>query len=184
MSGSENTAGVTMIKPSELNKQIVALSAQRKENFMELANSLQMLKDLSPSAFRATVAKAGLDLRQAYYFCEIAERLRPFARYKARIEAIGWTKAQIISKHIDKANAKELLELAENKENTARKLQALMRKERLPSKMRCVQLYFSQQDYKHFESAVLQNGGSKSGRGLLNKEKAMINLIKQANVGG
>ena len=58
---AESTAGVKMIKPSELNKKIIALSARRKENFMELANVLQTLKDLSPSAFRATVAKLVLD---------------------------------------------------------------------------------------------------------------------------
>jgi hypothetical protein len=126
------------------------------------------------------VKKAGLNLRQAYYLCEIVDQLRPFARYKERFEVIGWTKTQVIARGLNRQNLKERLELAETKDNTARKLRSLVEGKTLPDKTRCVQLYFTEDDYKAFEEAVVLNGGSPVGRGLVNKEEAVLALIKKA----
>ena len=83
-----------------------------------------MLRDTSryTGDFKRTVKNAGLNLRQAYYLCEIVDQLRPFARYKERFEAIGWTKTQVIARGLNKQNLKERLALAEAKGNSTRKL--------------------------------------------------------------
>ena len=112
------------------------------------------------------------------------DQLRPFARYKERFEAIGWTKTQVIARGLNRQNLKERLELAETKGNTTRKIQSLMKRKEPPPKTRCVQLFFTKDDYKAFEEAVVRNGGSVARRGnLVDKELAVMALIKKAASG-
>ena len=171
------------MKPSAIRAKVVGLAARRTDNFWELGNALLMLRDSSryTGDFKQTVKAAGLNLRQAYYLCEIVDRLRPFVRYKERFEAIGWTKTQVIARGLNRQNLKQRLEWAETKGNSTRKLQSLMKGETPPSDARRVVLYFSPEDYGVFEKAVLQNGGSIARRGnLVDKEVAVMALIKKA----
>ena len=171
------------MKPSAIRAKVVTLAARRTNNFWELGSALLVLRDSSryTSDFKRTVQKAGLNLRQAYYLCEIADHLRPFARYKERFEAIGWTKTQVIARGLNKQNLRQRLELAEAKGNSARKLPILIKGKTEPPEQRRVVLYFSPEDYGVFEKAVQQNGGSTAQRGnLVNKELALMALIKKA----
>jgi hypothetical protein len=171
------------MKPSAIKAKVVTLAARRTDNFWDLGNALLMLRDSSryTGDFKRTVKNAGLNLRQAYYLCEIADQLRPFARYKERFEAIGWTKTQVIARGLNKQNLKERLALAEAKGNSTRKLPALIKKETPPPDARRVVLYFTQDDYEVFVKGIVQNGGSTAPRGnLVDKELALIALIKKA----
>jgi hypothetical protein len=171
------------VKPSAIRAKVIMLAGRRTNNFWELGNAFLMLRDSSryTGDFKMTVKKAGLNLRQAYYLCEIVDQLRPFARYKERFEAIGWTKTQIIARGLNKKSLKQRLEWAETKGNSTRKLQSLVKEGSLPSEGRRVVLYFTKDDYKVFETAVVQNGGSVARRGnLVNKELAVTALIKKA----
>jgi hypothetical protein len=116
------------MKPSAIRAKVVTL-AGRRSNFWDLGNALLMLRDTSryTGDFKRTVKNAGLNLRQAYYLCEIVDQLRPFTRYKERFEAIGWTKTQVIARALNKQNLKERLEWAEAKRSSTRKLQSLMK---------------------------------------------------------
>ena len=170
-----------LMKPSAIRAKVITLAGRRTDNFWELGNALLMLRDSSrvTGEFKKTIETAGLNLRQAYYLSEIADRLRPFARYKERFEVLGWTKTQIIARGLIKENLKQRLEEAES--NSARKLQALMKGEASPSEARRVVLFFSPDDYGVFKQAVMQNGGSTGIRGnLVDKEAAIIALIKKA----
>jgi hypothetical protein len=174
---------MSAMKPSAIRAKVVTLAGRRTNNFWELGNALLMLRDTSryTGDFKRTVKSAGLNLRQAYYLCEIVDQLRSFARYKERFEAIGWTKTQVIARGLNKQNLTERLALAEAKGNSTRKLPALIKKENPPSEVRRVVLYFSPKDYGVFERAVLQHGGSTARRGnLVDKELALIALIKKA----
>jgi hypothetical protein len=131
--------------------------------------------------FKRTVKNAGLNLRQAYYLCEIVDQLRPFARHKERFEAIGWTKTQMIARGQNKKNQMERLALAEAKGNSTRKLQSLMKGETPSSDARRVVLYLTKKQYGVFERAVVQNGGSIAPRkNLVDKELALMALIEKA----
>jgi hypothetical protein len=170
------------MKPSAIRAKVVTLAGRRTNNFWELGNALLMLRDSSryTGDFKRTVKKAGLNLRQAYYLREIVDQLRPFARYKERFEAIGWTKTQVIARGLNKQNLRQRLEWAETKGNSTRNLQSLMKGETPPSEARRVVLYFTKNQYGEFEKAIVQNGGSRVGRGLINKEPAVMKLIKTA----
>jgi hypothetical protein len=174
---------MSAMKPSAIRAKVVTLAARRTDNFWDLGNALLMLRDSSryTGDFKRTVKNAGLNLRQAYYLCEIAERLRPFTRHKERFEAIGWTKTQVIARGLNKQNLKERLALAEAKGNSTRKLQSLVKGETPSSDAQRVVLYFTQDDYEVFVKAIVQNGGSEGSRGnLVDKELALIALIKKA----
>jgi hypothetical protein len=176
-------AKMSAMKPSAMRARVVKLAARRTDNFWDLGNALLMLRDTSryTGDFKRTVKNAGLNLRQAYYLCEIVDQLRPFARYKERFEAIGWTKTQVIARGLNKQNLKERLALAEAKGNSTRKLQSVMKGETPPSDARRVVLYLTKKQYGVFERAVVQNGGSIARRGnLVEKEAAVIALIKKA----
>jgi hypothetical protein len=107
-------AKMSGMKPSAIRAKVVTL-AGRRSNFWDLGNALLVLRDTSryTGDFKRTVKNAGLNLRQAYYLCEIVDQLRSFARYKERFEAIGWTKTQIIARGLNKQNLKRRLEWAE-----------------------------------------------------------------------
>ena len=173
---------MSAMKPSAIRAKVVTLAGRRNDNFWELGNALLVLRDSSwyTGDFKRTVDKAGLNLRLAYYLCEIVDQLRPFARYKERFEAIGWTKTQVIARGLNKQNLKERLELAEAKGNSARRLPSLI-KGVTPPKARRVVLYFTRNDYEVFKKAVVQNGGSIATRkNLVDKEVAVLALIKKA----
>lgn len=174
---------MSAMKPSAIRAKVVTLAARRTDNFWDLGNALLMLRDSSrfTGDFRSTVKKAELNLRQAYYLCEIAERLRPFARHKERFEAIGWTKSQVIARGLNKQNLKERLEWADAKGSSTRKLQSLVKGETPSSDARRVVLYLTKKQYGVFERAVVQNGGSIAPRkNLVDKELALMSLIEKA----
>jgi hypothetical protein len=174
---------MSAMRPSAIKAKVVTLAARRTNNFWELGNALLVLRETSryTGDFKRTVKNARLNLRQAYYLCEIVDQLRSFARYKERFEAIGWTKTQVIARGLNKQNLKERLALAEAKGNSIRKLPILMKGKTEPPEQRRVVLYFSPEDYGVFENAVLQHGGSEGRRGnLVDKELALMALIKKA----
>jgi hypothetical protein len=174
---------MSAMKPSAIRAKVVTLARRRTNNFWELGNALLMLRDTPryTGDFKRTVKNAGLNLRQAYYLCEIVDQLRPFARYKDRFEAIGWTKTQVIARGLNKQNLKERLECAEAKGSSTRKLQSLMKGETPSSDARRVVLYLTKRQYGVFERAVVQNGGSIAPRkNLVDKEPALMALIEKA----
>jgi hypothetical protein len=174
---------MSAMKPSAIRAKVITLAARRTDNFWELGNALLMLRDGTrfTGDFKKTVEMAGLNLRQAYYLCEIVDHLRSFVRYKERFEAIGWTKTQIIARGLNKQNLKERLEWAEAKGSSTRKLQSLMKGETPSSDARRLVLYLTKKQYGVFERAVVQNGGSIAPRkNLVDKELALMALIEKA----
>ena len=175
---------MSAMKPSAIRAKVVTLAGRRTNNFGSWGTP-SSCSETPPRTgdFKRTVKNAGLNLRQAYYLCEIVDQLRPFARYKERFEAIGWTKTQVIARGLNKQNLKERLALAEAKGNSTRKLPILIKGKTEPPEQRRVVLYFSPEDYGVFEKAVLQNGGSTARRGnLVNKELALMALVKKAAI--
>lgn len=88
------------------------------------------------------------------------------------------SKLQLIGKRIDDSNIEDLLELAEA--NNAKELERLLRGEKPFGNAHCVLMYFNPKQYAELEAALLKNGGSRSGRGIVGKEKALINALRKA----
>jgi hypothetical protein len=87
----------------------------------------------------------------------------------------------MIAKQATQDNIDELLDLAER--NNVKELErVIQRKEPLGDESHCVLMYFSPKQYEELEEALLHHGARKAdrGRGLVEKEKALLKLIRKA----
>ena len=90
---------------------------------------------------------------------------------------MGWTKLQLLGKYVNKDNVLELLETA--KELSSKQLIAHLKGEELDDNAHCVLMYFDPKQYQLLEEVLLAHGGTKSGRGMVNKEDALITALKK-----
>ena len=124
------------------------------------------------------IEQSGIGRRKAYYLLDLGKRLVDLGLPDNRLQKIGWTKLQVVGKHLTRRNAETLLGWAE--ECNAPQLAARVRGE-APSKSRCVLLYFSPAQYRQFERAILTSGGKRSGRGLVGTEAAIMRMVRSIN---
>jgi hypothetical protein len=129
------------------------------------------------------VRQSGLSQKSYYRFLKIGRGLRDLPvdqRMRDRLAKIGPTKCEKICENITASNANELLKLAE--ENSARKLEALIREESGQEQERCMLLYFSLEQRQIVEQALLSHGAKRDPKthGLSNKEAAILQLIRKA----
>lgn len=114
----------------------------------------------------------------------MAEVNRAFSEFdidEIRLSRIGWTKLQLIAKHINHENGKELLTIAEM--SLAHDVALMMRGEKPVKGTRVITLYLKARQYKIFSQVILAHGGSKSGSGLVNKETALIAALSKLSSG-
>ena len=165
------------LRTEAIYEKALTLSGNVEDNFLDLAKSLRQLRDREPDLVKRIWEKTNLGSRKAYYLMNIDEWYTGLPVGRARLKAIGWTKLQIIGPHINAENCDELLDMAEN--NTAAQLKVLMKGEKPVKDAHCVLMYLSARQYKEFESVLLSHGATRSGRGILNKEDALIAALRK-----
>lgn len=163
-------------KALDLYNRAVELAGSVDENFIELGELLRDLQDLDIEKFRMFVQHSNMKERKAYYLVTIARTFSKIPVPKDRLRRIGWTKLNILTRYIDKKNYADLLKKAE--QYTAKELEQLLRGEEPVTNARAVLCYFDPKDYDLFEKALLMFDGQKSGRGIVNKEEAIMNMVK------
>jgi len=160
---------------AHLLEKAVIISSSPDASDIELAITLAALHDSGRGELKRFAEKSGMSPRKVYYLAEVGEKLKKVRIRKAQLERIGWSKLQIIAKNLTVRNAERLFDLAEG--HTSHQLKSLMRGGEEKPKSHCVLMYFTPEQYQEFEQAILSNGGKRSGRGLIQKEAAIINLI-------
>ena len=98
-----------------------------------------------------------------------------------RLSRIGWTKVQIIAKHIDQDNCEELLTIAEN--SSAHDVALLMRGGEASQRHASGHSLPEGPPIQNLLSGDLAHGGSKSGNGLANKEFALVAALSKLGYG-
>jgi len=165
----------------DLYDRVLALSADVEDNFLELGRSLRQLQHRDPDLFQQVAKKENLKRRKAYYLVEVSRTFDKAPVPRSRLRKIGWTKLQLIGKHVTADNLEELLQLAES--TNSKELERQMRGEKPLGNAHCVLMYFSPKQYVEFKAALLKNGAKPSGRGMVDKEKALINALRKAEPG-
>jgi hypothetical protein len=155
------------------------LSSDVEDNFLELGKTLRQLMDRDPDLFHQIIQKSNLGRRKAYYLVEVSRIFDPLPILRARLRKIGWTKLQLIGKHVQPHNMEDLLMLAES--INAKELERRMRGEKSMSNAHCVLMYFGPKDYAELEDTLVKYGGVRSGRGIQNKEEAMLSMVRRLN---
>ena len=164
-----------------LYDRVLALSSDVEDNFLELGRSLRQLLDRDPDLFQQVVKKGDLGRRKAYYLVEVSRAFDKAPVPRSRLRKIGWTKLQLIGKHVTPANLEDLLTLAESV--NSKELERQMRGEKPMGDAHCVVMYFTSKQYAEFKEALLKNGANQSGRGMVDKEKALIDALRKAAPG-
>ena len=164
---------------NELYEKALHQSTHVDQTFLELGTSLRRLYDRDRDLYHKVVDKSGLGSRKAYYLLDISRKFEKLPGIpKSRLRAVGWTKLQVISKQLTAQNADELLTMAEN--NPVRDLEALMRGEKPKGEnAKCVLMYFTPEQYEVYAESLLKKGAYRSGRGILNKEEALIKILEE-----
>ena len=155
------------------------LSGNVEDNFLDLAKTLRQLQDRDSDLVKKVWEKTNLGSRKAYYLINIDRWYSGLPVGKARLKKIGWTKLQIIGPHVNEQNLEDLLTKAES--NTAAQLKQVVKGEKPINNAHCVLMYFTPKQYHEVEAALLANGGQRSGRGILNKEEALLNVVRKLN---
>jgi len=160
-----------------LYDKAIDLTGNVEDNFLELARSLRQLSDRDPDLYKRVIDKSGLGSRKAYYLISISRWFDNLKVSRSRLKAVGWTKLQIIGPTVTEQNVEELLTAAET--FTAAQLKTLVKGDKPLANAHCVLLYFTPEQYAVLESVLLKHGGKRSGRGILDKEAALIAALKR-----
>ena len=144
------------------------------DEFLELASLLRQLQEKKPDDFKALIAIPELGRRKGYYLVEIDRAFANLGVPPQRLTKIGWTKLQLIARHVTPDNLEALLTLAET--HIAKNLELIMRGA-LPIIARTVLLLFTQEQYAVFSDAILTNGAVQNGAGFIGKEAALIKAL-------
>jgi len=165
---------------NEIYEKAMQMSKNIEDTFLDLGRQLRQLQDRDPEKFLEIIQKSDLGRRKAYYLVEVSKTFDPLPISRPRLKKLGWTKLQLIGKHVNKDNVEDLVTLAEN--SSARQLEKQMRGEEPVPNARCVLMYFSLADYGKFEEALLANGAKRnpkgSKEGLQGKESALMTIIR------
>lgn len=158
-------------------EKISGMAARRGLDFFELADALAAAKETHPEAFEGIISRAEISRRRAFYLLEVREQFRPYMRSAARLRAIGWTKLKVLAPAINAENADDLLAMAETM--SAQQLGGVLRGADVSSKARCVLLYLTPEQHDLYEQAILDHGGKRRGRQLIDQERALMTIIDQ-----
>ncbi len=165
-----------MSKIEKLFADAVGLATAFDENFIELAKVLRELQDEDTEEFNRAVEKSGVGSRKAYYLTGIDRAFSKIPVPKARLKKIGWTKLMNLAPHISKENYAVLLKQAET--HTAKELEAILRGEEVAEKKKAILMYLSPADAELFEEVLMGFGARRSGRGMPNREEALMNAVR------
>jgi DNA-binding transcriptional MocR family regulator len=161
----------------KLKQSIRALAkSPRNQSRVDLSRKLELLDRRQSSEFHDLIHEGTLNRRTAYYLRDVGRLIRIAKLSTSQAERIGRTKLQIIGKKMNGKN----LKLAEK--NNVQELKRLIGEDSRRSKPHCVLLYFGKEQYRQFRQAMVRHGASRWGRGLIGKEKAILRIIRRADV--
>jgi len=120
-------------------------------------------------------AETGLGERKAYYLAAIGKKIEGLPIPNETLANVGWTKMQIIGKLLTEVNWQEFLAVAEA--HTTRDLKVIAKGLRPTPGMKTVYLHLTPGQHKKFTQAILENGGEAKGVGIVNVERALMNVI-------
>ena len=160
------------LKHSEEFYQALLLVSQIDEKFIELGSHLRNLQENEPEEFQALLSQPQLGRRKGYYLVEIDRAFAGLGVSEKRLSKIGWTRLQIIARHVTSDNCEKLLQLAET--YTAKNLEKIMRGEEPILGGRTVLLFFTGEQFAAYSQAILTHGAIANGEGFIGKEAALI----------
>jgi hypothetical protein len=116
---------------------------------------------------------------KAYHLIKISQKFERIGLPEPQLNRLGWTKLEIVGRHITKPSASKLMALAEKYK--AKDLEAAILSDGLSKRTQSVLLFFTSNQHRKFTSAIVRFGATRSGRGFIGKEEALIAIIQKAS---
>ena len=169
------------LKEPKAHALITELMEETEVTFFRLGGILSVIQAngwYQPFAsFREFVEqKHGLSYRKAIYWIEIYNRLSNSGIPWGKVKDVGWTKLQMVTAYVNDENYEDYLALAE--ELKAYNLANVLKGKMMVANGRTIVMYFSPAQYKVFETGVVKFGAIVNGRGIIDKEKALMKALK------
>lgn len=159
------------------------LAGEPAINFYGLAQALCELRDSDLAALQDLPKRSMLSRRRMYYLLQAGELIREQRISKKIAEYIGWTKLQIVARHladadgaVSRAEFKQLL--AHASEHTARDLPAALIGKKVVQK-RVAHFYLNTRERALLTKALVIYGATEHCGRLTGKEKALIKILRE-----
>lgn len=167
------------MQPSEqINIQDAArVSSALDGNMMSAARMLRAVRDQRPNDLKDVAKKAGMSLRNAYILARVATVFDGRRVPDQRLQEIGSTKLDLLAGYVDEdaSNLEELLTLAER--CSPQQLKTTLQGKSLGIKQSSMMLHLPEEEDQRFRSLLARFGATVKGKGLANKEGALIALM-------
>jgi hypothetical protein len=153
----------------------VELLEQFDTCFLDLGKLLRQAQDDDPELFAQLLKLPGLGRRKAFYLAKLDRVFGDYPVDTSQLTEIGWTKLSMIAPHVCGVTLFYFLDLARN--YTVHQLKAILKNEPPVEGARVVVLYFEPRQYEVYAKALIKHGAKKKGEGIVDHEKAILNLI-------
>ena len=179
---------------ARLKQQALALASRPSKSFHAFARALWAVHRGDPSFLHEVERVSGLKRRALFYLSNVGAFLHGYDISGEQAERIGWTKLQIIARYV-RQQEKE----SKGRKPAGKRIEAILHIARhttvhaLPEALRAgntetgeplrsVLLRLPADHYGEIEAALLAWGAKKRGRGLVDKEKALLELVRALGV--
>ncbi len=170
---------------NRLKTQAIGLARRPALNFFEFAGLITTLHGTDPISIRNLPDETGMSRRRLYYLVEVGRLIAEHKISKSDAEAIGWTKLQIIARHVKKTGAAsaEVIETYFDMARTtkAHALAEVLRDEN-PEPTRAVMFHLSSEARSDLNYALVAFGAKITRRGLREKEGALLQMVRAAMI--
>jgi len=166
---------------AKAKRKATRLAREPSLDFFDLAVRLSELHDGGRTALKKMESSTGLPRRRMYYLVEVGDLIRKYAIPKAQADEVGWTKLQIVARHLKKSHPpsglNELLEIASA--NKALALRRLLQGKN-DAGTKAVQFELNAKARANLDKALLAFGAKPAGRGLIKRDAALLRIIRAA----
>lgn len=168
---------------AKLERNAVQYASQSPVRFYELAGVIVELHDDDTAAFRPLADRLSTSIRRLFYLLEVGRLISKYGIEQADAERVGWTKLQIIARHLstaddaDEADLWRFIDMALH--TTAHALPAAL-KGRRNAKSRAVVFRLNMGARAELNEALLAFGAKQNGRQYAGKERALVKIVRAA----
>lgn len=164
-------------------KAALALAAKPTKTFHAFARALSRAHSDDPSFLHEVARVAMIKRRALFYLSSVGRLLDDYDITDEQAERIGWTKLQIVARHtanqpgrISRRDMQAKLEIASR--TPADRLHEALEQQETPRPLRSVLLRLTAKQYADVEAALIACGATRRGKGLVDKEEALVRLAR------
>ena len=168
---------------NHFKQEALALAVKPTKSFCVFARALWAAHSNDPAFLHEVERIAGIKRRALFYLSNVGGFLADYSITEEQAERIGWTKLQIVARHVANRPGRISQHAMQAKlriaaRTPAHALSAALERQDTPSEgpLRSVLVRLPAEQYADVEAALIACGAERKGRGLIGKEDALVRL--------